>query len=166
MSVLCCEPYASLNTSLLHSLYSIHEQPSICKCLKKKVQFRCLGLLDFWQTMFWTQPLDELHTLLLHPQRTRKFSVWSSKRPSHVEGRRSSCIRKMPSIHSPWIGKRKLCLDNEPVTSNSWKTEQHIWRSALIIMQSSALFSFQLIRWWICVLTLCVFIIARIWNAT
>lgn len=85
-------------------------------------------------------PLDELHT---HLQRTRKCSIGSGC-GSRPRGRAEApdSISNMPSIRSSWVGKHTLRLDNEPVTSNTWKTQLCIWKSALIMLQTHTLFSF------------------------
>ena len=78
---------------------------------------QCVWTHTCWEAV----PLDELHT---HLQHTRKFSTGSgcvSRPRGHSEDPDS--ISYMPSIPSSWVGERTLRLDNEPVTSNTQKTQ-------------------------------------------
>lgn len=61
----------------------------------------------------------------------------------HVAGAEDlDSISNMPSIRSSWTGKRTLRFDNEPVTSNTWKTQLRIWITPLIMLQTHPLILF------------------------
>lgn len=51
-------------------------------------------------------------------------------------------ISNMPSIRSSCVGEHTLCLDNEPVTSNTWRTQLCICKSALILLQTRFFYFF------------------------
>lgn len=86
---------------------------------------QCVWTLTWWEAV----ALDELHT---HLQRTWKFSIGSGC-GSRPRGRAEDpdSISNMPSIRSSWVGEHTLRLDNEPVTSNTWKTQLCIWKKVL-----------------------------------
>lgn len=172
---LCQQPHAH-SPRLLHSLIlspftnkPLHISTSALQLNKKLEREKsgqvsadaARGMMDlltmgFMAQCVWTHtcweavPLDKLHT---HLQHTRKFSI-GSVCVSRPRGRSEDpdSISYMPSIPSSWVGERTLRLDNEPVTSNTRKTQLCIWKSALIRL-------FFFIHWFICkcICSLCFF---------
>ena len=151
-----------ISMSLLHQYKNSRERKLARSVLAQRREWWTCLPRDLWHSAFELTPgWEQFHWMsFIHTFSARgSFQLEAGVDQSHVDGAEDpDSICNMPSIRSSWVGEHTQRLDNEPVTSNTWKTQLCIWKEALwSFCRTIHLFSF--IHWFICkfICSLCFF---------